>query len=314
MYPGKTSIFLIIFSIVFTITTIELKADLISEHYQIIKKKRYKKHRYHRKHRRKKHKKKKVAAATAGTAVVLSQEQQWQEALKWLGLYQGERDGNLYSFDTHKAIEAFQTQQGLNTTGFLDERSKAYLSYIYNISVLSNHLNYTGRDEKMLAKKYQTALKVLGFYHGKVDGVIGKETEKVIQRYKQAYGLDASTSDLSEAEKYTLVEEAKTKLSQEYRTFKSENILSDEVHRNTPSSINNNIPRADQTKEENVLSEIDAFLNEEDSGNKQKAHTETKATEKSTPSMIQTGDPVADHISDITVKTGEEVEKMIELP
>jgi peptidoglycan hydrolase-like protein with peptidoglycan-binding domain len=330
----RYSLFPVILAGLFLAGSIEINADLISEHYRIIHKKRYKKRRYHRRRHHKKHHTKKKKAASAGVLALsaLTQEQQWQSALHWLGFYQGETDGNLYSFDTHKAIADFQKKQGLESTGFLNEESKAYLSYIYNISVLDNYLNYTGTDEKKRIQKYQTALKVLGFYHGKIDGVIGKETEKNIQKYKQRYGMNASTADLSEAEKYTLVNQAKEKLSEEYRTFKSGYHLSTKKDSETSSAatvtstphntisvpdsehfkdeeeivqhaapVQKQLPTQHDTSEaynserEKMLSDIDAFLNETDDHKiQEKTPEDSVVPSQQIPSSTKSTQPLTD--------------------
>jgi peptidoglycan hydrolase-like protein with peptidoglycan-binding domain len=340
MYMKKHPFFSIVLAGIFLAGSVEAYADLISEHYSIIKKKRYKKRRYHRKHRHKKHRtKKKTATSAVGGATAiytLTQEQQWQTALHWLGFYKGETDGNLYSFDTHKAIADFQKMQGVKSTGFLDEESKAYLSYIYNVSVLGGYLGYTGTDEKRRTQKYQTALKILGFYHGKIDGVIGENTKKTILDYKMKYGLSTDGADLSDREKYTLIERAKKKLTEEYRAFRSNNRLSREQTTPSPQPVsvsntksyeydryNTSAPKSSPVLNSNavqepenpdeILSDIDAFLNEEEERETPKKRMEdAEVAQKPDTTLYPSKDSLSEHMSDITTQMSQEAEQLMD--
>ena len=206
MKTKKFPIHFIILAILFFVSTLEIQADIMSEHYSIIKKKRYKK-RYYKKSKKNK-------------TVVLSNSKKWQIALSYLGFYHGKINGNMNSFDTHHAIKQFQQAHQVSVTGLPNQAQKGYLSYIYKISTIAKYLNYEGKNKRSNGKKYQAALKVHSVYHDKIDGAIGKGTKKSILAYKYKIGLDTQDSALSNEEKKALVNSAKVLLTAQQTDFK----------------------------------------------------------------------------------------------
>ena len=215
----KYSIRFTILAAIFFASTLGTQASVIGDHYSIIKKKRYKK-RYRRKSRKSK-------------TVVLSEQKKWQTALAHLGYYHGDINGNIHSFDTHNAIVKFQKAHQVPTTGSPSQELKDYLSYIYSISSISKYLYYEGEDKRSNGKKYQAALKVHGFYHSEIDGVMGSGTKESILAYKQKTGVNSQDSALSYEEKSMLVNSAKERLKEQQSSF--------QFKRDTkPASIENN--------------------------------------------------------------------------
>lgn len=202
MKQTKYSLSIIILATVFFANTLESQADILSEHYQIIKKKKSKK-RYYKKRKK----------------IVLSDPKKWQTGLTYLGYYNGAINGNMNSFDTHQAISQFQKAHQFLVSGLLNREQKDYLFYVYNVSTIDTYLNYKGTNKKSNGKRYQAALKVHGVYTDEIDGLIGKGTKKSIVSYKQKVGLSSSNSKLTDTEKEELIYSAKKLLEEQKIVF-----------------------------------------------------------------------------------------------
>ncbi len=161
-----------------------------------------KKRRVHKKrHARKKHVKKYVAP-------VMTIEKKIQKSLTALGFYHGKIDGEVNSYETRSAIKAMNNAYGLGNTASLDPKTRDALVYLGDLFIFDRYLIAQGSNEKVKAKRIQTALKIYGFYHDKIDGVIGSGTKKIIADYKASKRLSYGP-ELNFEEEYQLITSAK---------------------------------------------------------------------------------------------------------
>ena len=173
-----------------------------SRHYKR-KSKRYKK----KKSSKKKHSvTKKISSDSTATAPLtipvvpaISDEMKLQTSLLALGYYHGTIDGEVNSFETRKAIKTMNQAFGNGDTLFLDTQSKETLIYLADLYEFKKNLilNDTGENSRNI--KLQTALKVLGFYHDEIDGLVGPGTRNSILQYKKANNMNKNdTLDFQE--------------------------------------------------------------------------------------------------------------------
>ncbi len=151
----------------------------------------------------KKRRKTKRAATPA-----MTDEMKIQKALKGLGFYHGALDGEVNSFETRTAIKKMNNAYGIGNTASLKPEERDTLIYLGTLFAFDRNLIARGNDKITRGKRIQTALKVLGFYHGKIDGSVGPMTRSSIAAYQQAYGLGASPQLDFEAE-YQLISSAR---------------------------------------------------------------------------------------------------------
>ncbi len=165
-------------------------------------------HHRRRKHHKKSHKKKhqKVAAKKA-IAPIITNEKKIQIALTGLGFYKGKIDGEINSYETRSAIKSMNAAYGLGNNAFLSPQVKDSLIYLGDLFKFDRTLISKGSDKKTKGVKIQSALKILGFYNGKVDGLIGSGTKRSIAEYKSANGM-AVNSSLDFEEEYRLITKA----------------------------------------------------------------------------------------------------------
>ncbi len=155
------------------------------------------------KHRRS-HRKKKPAAPK----YVMTDEMRIQQALKSLGFYRGPIDGEINSFETRHAIKEFNVAYGIGTTAILTPQVRDSLIYLGTLFEFDRNLIARGTDKYTKGKKIQTALKIHGFYHSKIDGIVGSGTRRAVAEYKTANGMYGSGS-LDYEEEYRLISSAK---------------------------------------------------------------------------------------------------------
>lgn len=90
-----------------------------------------------------------------------------------------------YGNQTKEAVEKFQAKNGLKIDGIAGATTqKALLD-----SRTSSLNSVTSRGVSSSLKEVQTALKSLGFYKGKVDGIPGPMTESAIEGFQKSRGL-----------------------------------------------------------------------------------------------------------------------------
>jgi peptidoglycan hydrolase-like protein with peptidoglycan-binding domain len=152
------------------------------------------------------------AASDSASAVSRQQTMEMQRALTARNLYQGKADG-VWGPKTESALRNFQTQNGLEVTGTLDEPTARALG-IDSTTMARQPVSGTdappapvsagtatphsqpaledGATSVQLsslseeqAREMQQRLQLLGYYRGPVDGKIGEGTRAALNRYFQ---------------------------------------------------------------------------------------------------------------------------------
>jgi len=141
-------------------------------------------------------------------APVMTSEKKLQKALIALGFYHGNVDGEVNSYETRSAIKAMNSAYELGDTASLSPQAKDVLIYLGDLFAFDRVLISKKNDRRSKGKKIQTALKIHGFYHTKVDGAVGAGTRRSIAEYKMAKGLSAGNR-LDFEEEYQLISSAK---------------------------------------------------------------------------------------------------------
>ncbi len=158
----------------------------------------------HRSHRRTSHRRR----HRAPQAAIETDEMKIQRALQSLGYYRGPIDGQINSFTTRTAIKEFNRAYEISDTAYMSPQERDALTYLGTLLELDKSLNSQGSDRRSRTRRVQAALKVLGFYTGKIDGSSGPMTRRAIASYRQAYGLGPGTR-LGYEDEYRLITTAK---------------------------------------------------------------------------------------------------------
>ena len=149
---------------------------------------------------------------------MLSQEAQWQSALKFLGYYQGKINGDLFTQSFFNAVTVFHEDHGEVATGFLEEADKRYLTKVYHTVALEKYLSYEGKNRRKKAQKLQAALSVLSFYNGKIDGSFKKHSKEALTQYSLQYDGNATQEEI----RTRLVNDAKRSIKEAIEKIKKE--------------------------------------------------------------------------------------------
>jgi len=155
-----------------------------------------------KKHRTKSHKTKRHVAP------VMTSTMKIQKSLTALGFYHGRIDGEVNSYETRSAIKAMNNAYEIGDTASLSPRAKDALIYLGDLFAFDRVLISKDNSKRAKGKKIQTALKIHGFYHTKVDGAVGPGTRRAISEYKAAKGLSYGNR-LDFEEEYQLISSAK---------------------------------------------------------------------------------------------------------
>jgi len=141
-------------------------------------------------------------------APVATDEMKIQQALRSLGYYRGPIDGQINSFESRTAIKEFNRAYEISDTAYMSPQERDALVYLGTLLEFDRDLAAPGTDRRSRTRRVQTALKVLGFYTGKVDGSSGPMTRRAIAEYRRANGLPAGYT-LGYEDEYRLIETAK---------------------------------------------------------------------------------------------------------
>ncbi len=139
---------------------------------------------------------------------ITSPEKKIQKSLKSLGFYHGAIDGQINSYETRSAIKAMNRSYEITDNAYLDPKVKDTLIYLSDLFDMDRELISNDNSSRGKARKTQAALKVLGYYHGRIDGVAGSGTRASIAEYKMAKGLSGGNR-LTFEEAYRLIDSAK---------------------------------------------------------------------------------------------------------
>ncbi len=167
----------------------------------------YRNNRRHRTVRRYK-KKRHVVRKKKYVAPVMTSGMKIQKSLTSLGFYHGKIDGEVNSYETRSAIKSMNSAYEMGDTASLSPKAKDALIYLGDLFTFDRALISKDNSKRGKGKKIQTALKIHGFYHSKIDGAVGSGTRGSIAEYKMAKGL-SSGNRLDFEEEYQLVSSAK---------------------------------------------------------------------------------------------------------
>ncbi|MCF6244237.1 MAG: peptidoglycan-binding protein [Sulfurovum sp.] len=145
---------------------------------------------------------------SAYVAPQMTDEKRIQNALTSLGFYKGKIDGQVNSFETRSAIKAMNIAYGMSNNASLAPQVKDTLIYLGTLFGFDRALIASGNDNRTKGRKIQTALKIHGFYHDKIDGAVGRGTRACIANYKREK-LNTSGTALDFEEEYQLISTAK---------------------------------------------------------------------------------------------------------
>jgi len=167
-------------------------------------------HSTHRTHHHTTHKSKKRSHRKHIATPRMTDEKRIQKALSSLGFYHGKIDGEVNSYETRSAIKEMNIAYEISQSASLRPEEKDSLIYLGTLLEFDRYLIAHGADSKTKGRKIQTALKVLGYYHDRIDGLVGRGTRSAIAQYKDENGM-SPTGYLDFEEEYQLVDRAKEK-------------------------------------------------------------------------------------------------------
>ena len=110
-----------------------------------------------------------------------------QKKLKKLGYLDGPADG-IYGGDTASAVKGFQSDEGLPSTGMVDEDTLGHITSVY-VSQSGNSTLSRGASGKKVIR-LQNRLLLHGYDPGTVDGVYGEGTEDAVRRFQEEQELE----------------------------------------------------------------------------------------------------------------------------
>lgn len=140
----------------------------------------------------------------------MTDEKRIQKALSSLGFYRGRIDGEVNSFETRSAIKDMNIAYEISNNTSLKPEAKDTLIFLGVLFHFDRYLIARNSDKRTKSKKIQVALKIHGYYPGKIDGIIGQGTRGSIAQYKENNGMSYSGS-LDFEEEYQLISSAKEK-------------------------------------------------------------------------------------------------------
>lgn len=140
----------------------------------------------------------------------MTDEKRIQRSLSSLGFYRGRIDGQVNSYETRAAIKEMNIAYEISSNASLKPEAKDTLIFLGTLFEFDRHLNAQSNDRGTKNRKIQTALKLHGYYHGKIDGAIGSGSRGAISQYKADNGMGYGGS-LDFEQEYQLINSAKEK-------------------------------------------------------------------------------------------------------
>ena len=140
----------------------------------------------------------------------MTDEKRIQRSLSSLGFYRGRIDGQVNSYETRAAIKEMNRSYEISSGASLKPEAKDTLIFLGTLFEFDRYLNAQSNDRRTRNKKIQVALKLHGYYQGKIDGAIGSGSRGAISQYKADNGMGYSGS-LDFEQEYQLVSSAKEK-------------------------------------------------------------------------------------------------------
>jgi len=120
---------------------------------------------------------------------VMTDEKRIQQALQSLGYYRGPINGQINSYESRTAIREFNRAYEISDTAYLSPQERDSLIYLGTLLEFDHYLSTPGNDRRSRTRRTQAALKMLGFYSGKIDGSSGPMTRRAIADYRAANGM-----------------------------------------------------------------------------------------------------------------------------
>ena len=116
-----------------------------------------------------------------------------QEKLRQAGNYSGRADG-VWGPDSQAALERFQQSRGLQVSGQLNAATASMLG-IDTVALLAPPPAPPQAAEPLnplVVRALQQRLRTTGHYRGNADGVWGPATQRALERFQQANGLQSN--------------------------------------------------------------------------------------------------------------------------
>ena len=110
-----------------------------------------------------------------------------QSRLQALGYYKGSVNG-LYDMDTVNAVRQLQTNLGVYASGTV-ERELEQIIFSDDVPISSEMADLTEGQSGPVVRKFQTALKTLGFYDEEIDGVYDLGVIESVKAFQKACGI-----------------------------------------------------------------------------------------------------------------------------
>jgi len=120
---------------------------------------------------------------------VISDTMKIQQALKGLKFYDAKINGDLNTSTSKEAIAMMNKKYKRDKGTTLDKEAKTILLRLAYFYEVNTQLHTPSKYKKTTLKKQQLALKIHGYYKGRIDGSMGKGTRKSIAKYKKNHIL-----------------------------------------------------------------------------------------------------------------------------
>lgn len=152
----------------------------------------------------------KASAKRVTRTARMTDERRIQKALAGLGFYHGNIDGQVNSFETRSAIKDMNIAYSISTTASMSPEERDNLVFLGTLFIFDRYLISNSNNARSKNKKIQVALKIHGYYHGGIDGAIGRGTRGSIGQYKMDNGMSGGNA-LNYEEEYQMISSAKQK-------------------------------------------------------------------------------------------------------